>query len=106
MCFCLSERVLLTVANVFIHLRLHTSRLDNCVHGIQWFVRRTVVDDCTANKQVLQEHLGDQSEVDRVFGAVDMDRSGRLHYMEFLAATIEARGYIEVEHDVIFFNVA
>ena len=38
----------------------------------------------------------DGAEVDRVFGAVDMDRSGRLHYMEFLAATIEARGYIEV----------
>lgn len=37
------------------------------------------------------------AEVDRVFGAVDMDSSGRLHYMEFLAATIEARGYIEEE---------
>lgn len=34
--------------------------------------------------------------MDRVFGAVDMDGSGRLHYMEFLAATVEARGYIEV----------
>lgn len=38
----------------------------------------------------------DAEEVDRVFGAVDMDGSGRLHYMEFLAATVEARGYIEV----------
>lgn len=46
--------------------------------------------------QVLREHGVDEAEVDRVFGAVDMDSSGRLHYMEFLAATIEARGYIEV----------
>lgn len=46
---------------------------------------------------VLREHGVDQAEVDRVFGAVDMDGSGRLHYMEFLAATVEARGYIEEE---------
>lgn len=46
--------------------------------------------------QVLREHGVDGAEVDRVFGAVDMDSSGRLHYMEFLAATVEARGYIEV----------
>ncbi|CAB1107089.1 unnamed protein product [Ectocarpus sp. CCAP 1310/34] len=46
---------------------------------------------------VLREHGVDGAEVDRVFGAVDMDSSGRLHYMEFLAATIEARGYIEEE---------
>ncbi|CAM9401899.1 unnamed protein product, partial [Ectocarpus sp. 13 AM-2016] len=46
---------------------------------------------------VLREHGVDGAEVDRVFGAVDMDSSGHLHYMEFLAATIEARGYIEEE---------
>ncbi|CAM9819482.1 unnamed protein product, partial [Sphacelaria rigidula] len=46
---------------------------------------------------VLREHGVDAEEVDRVFGAVDMDGSGRLHYMEFLAATVEARGYIEEE---------
>lgn len=46
--------------------------------------------------KVLREHGVDQAEVDRVFGAVDMDSSGRLHYMEFLAATVEARGYIQV----------
>lgn len=43
--------------------------------------------------------------MDRVFGAVDMDNSGLLHYMEFLAATVEARGYIEVcvpAHGVFF----
>lgn len=45
---------------------------------------------------MLRGHGVDGSEVDRVFGAVDMDGSGRLHYMEFLAATVEARGYIEV----------
>lgn len=38
----------------------------------------------------------DGAEVDRIFAGVDMDESGSLHYMEFLAATIEARGYIEV----------
>lgn len=48
--------------------------------------------------KVLREHGVDQAEVDRVFGAVDMDRSGRLHYMEFLAATVEAKGYIQVNH--------
>ncbi|CAM9178675.1 unnamed protein product [Scytosiphon promiscuus] len=48
-------------------------------------------------RTVLCEHGVDVAEVDRVFGAVDMDSSGRLHYMEFLAATIEARGYIEEE---------
>lgn len=46
--------------------------------------------------QVLREHGVDGSEVDRIFAGVDMDESGSLHYMEFLAATIEARGYIEV----------
>lgn len=46
--------------------------------------------------QVLREHGVGGAEVDRVFGAVDMDSSGRLHYMEFLAATVEARGFIEV----------
>lgn len=51
---------------------------------------------CFLLLQVLREHGVDQAEVDRVFGAVDMDGSGRLHYMEFLAATVEARGYIEV----------
>ncbi|CAM9585474.1 unnamed protein product, partial [Hapterophycus canaliculatus] len=48
-------------------------------------------------RTVLCEQGVDVAEVDRVFGAVDMDSSGRLHYMEFLAATIEARGYIEEE---------
>ncbi|CAM9961335.1 unnamed protein product, partial [Discosporangium mesarthrocarpum] len=47
--------------------------------------------------QGLLDHGVEQSEVDRVFGAVDMDQTGRLHYMEFLAATVEARGYIEEE---------
>lgn len=47
-------------------------------------------------RQVLWQHGVDHAEVDRVFGAVDMDRSGRLHYMEFLAATVEAMGYIQV----------
>lgn len=46
--------------------------------------------------QVLREHGVDGAEVDRIFAGVDMDESGSLHYMEFLAATIEARGYIEV----------
>lgn len=46
--------------------------------------------------QVLREHGVNKTEIDKVFGAVDMDSSGRLHYMEFLAATVEARGYIEV----------
>ena len=46
--------------------------------------------------KVLREHGVDGAEVDRIFAGVDMDESGSLHYMEFLAATIEARGYIEV----------
>jgi len=37
------------------------------------------------------------AQVERVFGALDQDRSGRLHYMEFLAATLEARGFLEEE---------
>ncbi|CAM9788263.1 unnamed protein product, partial [Ascophyllum nodosum] len=49
-------------------------------------------------RTVLLEHGVGGEEVDRVFGAVDMDNSGLLHYMEFLAATVEARGYIEEEN--------
>eukprot|EP00752_Nemacystus_decipiens_P009304 g8315.t1 len=48
-------------------------------------------------RNVLREHGVDGAEVDRIFAGVDMDESGSLHYMEFLAATIEARGYIEEE---------
>eukprot|EP00903_Cladosiphon_okamuranus_P012678 g11858.t1 len=47
---------------------------------------------------VLRGHCVDGAEVDRIFAGVDMDESGSLHYMEFLAATIEARGYIEEEN--------
>lgn len=54
-----------------------------------------VLDNCIC-QQLLRAHGVDGAEVSRVFGAVDMDNTGRLHYMEFLAATIEARGYIEV----------
>lgn len=54
-----------------------------------------VWDNCVC-PQLLRAHGVDGAEVSRVFGAVDMDNTGQLHYMEFLAATIEARGYIEV----------
>ena len=36
-------------------------------------------------------------DIARIFEGIDQDQSGKLHYMEFLAASLEARGVIEEE---------
>jgi len=41
---------------------------------------------------IMREHMPDDSEMTRVqelFDTMDQDKSGRIHYLEFLAATIE-----------------
>jgi len=49
----------------------------------------------------LREALADQhfsdAEMTRLFQDVDVDHSGRIHYTEFLAATLECKGYLEEE---------
>ena len=45
----------------------------------------------------LQEHGVAEAELRRVFESVDMDGSGRIRYREFLAATVEALGFVEEE---------
>lgn len=36
-------------------------------------------------------------EIDEIFKSIDIDKTGTIHYTEFLAATIEAHGFIEEE---------
>lgn len=36
-------------------------------------------------------------ELDQIFESIDVDKSGQIQYTEFLAATLEARGYLEEE---------
>jgi len=56
-------------------------------------------------REVLSEHQGiDEQEIARVFGNLDMDRTGKIHYLEFLAASLEARGYVEEERLVDAFE--
>jgi Ca2+-binding EF-hand superfamily protein len=48
-------------------------------------------------KQALHEYEYTDEEVERIFKAIDIDRTGKVHYFEFLAATIESHGYINEE---------
>jgi len=49
-------------------------------------------------RKALQEHPNiDDEEMARVFGSLDVDHTGKIHYLEFLAASLEARGYVEEE---------
>ncbi|CAN0069763.1 unnamed protein product [Discosporangium mesarthrocarpum] len=45
----------------------------------------------------LQERGVEKEEMDRLFESIDVDNSGKIHYLEFLAATIEAVGTLEEE---------
>ena len=45
--------------------------------------------------KVLLEHMPHEAGMDKVkelFDGMDQDKSGRIHYMEFLAATLEVSG--------------
>eukprot|EP00611_Tribonema_gayanum_P002814 TRINITY_DN12141_c0_g1_i2.p1 TRINITY_DN12141_c0_g1~~TRINITY_DN12141_c0_g1_i2.p1 ORF type:complete len:563 (+),score=189.95 TRINITY_DN12141_c0_g1_i2:160-1848(+) len=44
---------------------------------------------------VLRKQGVDDAEIERLFASMYQDRSGLCSYMEFLAATLEARGFIE-----------
>ncbi|GMH47610.1 hypothetical protein TrLO_g8204 [Triparma laevis f. longispina] len=37
----------------------------------------------------------DEKQIEEIFQSVDIDKSGQIHYTEFLAATMEAHGHIE-----------
>jgi serine/threonine protein kinase len=46
-------------------------------------------------KQALKDYHYTEQELERMFSALDIDKTGSIHYCEFLAATIEAHGSID-----------
>ena len=48
-------------------------------------------------KEVLKNASYADDDIERIFRSIDLDGSGLIHYTEFLAATIEARGVIVEE---------
>jgi Ca2+-binding EF-hand superfamily protein len=44
---------------------------------------------------MMEKYEYSQAELVKIFDGIDMDGSGRVHYSEFLAATIEAHGSID-----------
>lgn len=46
-------------------------------------------------QNVLVQNGVDETEIEQLFASMDQDRTNRVQYMEFLAATLEARGYID-----------
>lgn len=48
-------------------------------------------------KKVLADYEYSDIELEAMFRAMDLDGTGKVHYSEFLAATIEAHGSISEE---------
>jgi calcium-dependent protein kinase len=79
----------------------HKSTTDEIGHLRELFEQYDTERDGTVNLDEFKKSLRSigkhDSDIERIFKAIDLDGSGLIHYTEFLAATIEARGIIVEE---------
>lgn len=58
----------------------------------------TLVDMKKALGQINSDKQMDDKTIEKLFRGIDIDRSGQVHYNEFLAAVVESQGLITMEH--------
>mmetsp|Transcript_6022 Transcript_6022/g.17593 ORF Transcript_6022/g.17593 Transcript_6022/m.17593 type:complete len:161 (+) Transcript_6022:1752-2234(+) len=49
------------------------------------------------------KHMDDKT-IEKLFQGIDVDRSGQIHYNEFIAAVVESQGLITMEHLAVAFD--
>uniref|UniRef100_A0A6U6K7F4 Calmodulin n=1 Tax=Odontella aurita TaxID=265563 RepID=A0A6U6K7F4_9STRA len=64
----------------------------------------TLVDLKNAlGKMHSDKHMDDKT-IEKLFQGIDVDRSGQIHYNEFIAAVVESQGLITMEHLAVAFD--
>jgi len=94
----LKKTILMTMAHTMDKSSLHELReiftsLDTTGSGTV-----SLVDLKDALKRMHSDKQLDDSTLEKLFHGIDVDESGQIHYIEFLAAVVESQGLITMEH--------